>query len=62
MGIGRPQPRIEPADYVLGKFKQEEKDIVDRIIKTAGEVVLTILCKGTEESMNKFNQKQQKNQ
>ncbi len=44
-------------NHVLGGFKTEETDALDRIISRAGEAVSTILCKGAKEGMNRFNRK-----
>jgi len=55
IGVGRPEAGIGAADYVLGKFTLEEKKALNRIITTAQDAVVTILCKGTKEGMNRFN-------
>jgi len=57
MGIGRPAPRFSVTDYVLGKFRQDESEILDDFVKRAGDALVTILCKGTKEGMNAFNRK-----
>ena len=55
IGVGRPEARVNAADYVLGKFILEEKKILNQILKTARDAVVTILCNGTKEGMNRFN-------
>jgi len=55
IGVGRPEAGIGAADYVLGKFTLEEKKALNQIITTAQDAVVTILCKGTKEGMNRFN-------
>ena len=55
--VGRPEAGIGAADYVLGKFNLEERKNLDRIITTAKDAVVTTLCKGTKEGMNRFNDK-----
>ena len=57
MGVGRPEAGISAADYVLGKFTIKEKKVLHRIITEARDAVGTILCKGTKEGMNRFNDK-----
>ena len=57
IGVGRPETGIGAADYVLGKFTSEERKNLDRIITTAKDAVVTTLCKGTKEGMNRFNDK-----
>jgi PTH1 family peptidyl-tRNA hydrolase len=57
IGVGRPEAGIGAADYVLEKFSSEERKNLDRIITTAKDAVVTILCNGTKEGMNRFNDK-----
>jgi len=55
IGVGRPEVDGNAADYVLGKFTLEEKKVLSQIITAARDAVVTILCKGTKEGMNRFN-------
>ena len=55
IGIGRPHEGVDVIDHVLGNFKQNEMEAVPQIIDTAQEAVLTILCHGAKEGMNRFN-------
>jgi peptidyl-tRNA hydrolase, PTH1 family len=57
IGVGRPEADENAADYVLGKFSLEEKEVLSQIITEARDAVATILCKGTKEGMNRFNNK-----
>jgi PTH1 family peptidyl-tRNA hydrolase len=57
IGVGRPGTGGNAADYVLGKFTLEEKKVLSQIITAARDAVVTILCKGTKEGMNRFNNK-----
>ncbi len=57
IGVGRPEADGNAADYVLGKFTLEEKKVLSQIITAARDAVATILCKGTKEGMNRFNNK-----
>jgi PTH1 family peptidyl-tRNA hydrolase len=57
IGVGRPEAGVGAADYVLGKFSSEERKNLDRIITTAKDAVVTTLCNGTKEGMNRFNDK-----
>ena len=57
LGVGRPEVDGNAADYVLGKFTLEEKKVLSQIITVARDAVVTILCKGTKEGMNRFNNK-----
>jgi len=57
IGVGRPESGISAADHVLGKFSLKEKKALHRIITEARDAVVTILCKGAKEGMNRFNDK-----
>lgn len=57
IGVGRSEPRISVSDHVLGRFNADEKKVLNLIITNAREAVVTILCKGAEEGMNRFNDK-----
>jgi len=57
IGVGRPEAGGDAADYVLGKFTLEEKEDLSQIVTAARDAVVTILCKGTKEGMNRFNNK-----
>jgi len=57
IGVGRPEAGISAADYVLGKFSLKEKKVLHRIITEARDAVVTILCKGAKEGMDRFNDK-----
>ena len=39
VGLGRPPSRMDPADYVLGRFTRDERTEADRLIVDATEVV-----------------------
>ena len=52
IGIGRDRNVI---DYVLGKFKDEEKEVLDKIIDKAADAVLELLKAPPVAVMNKYN-------
>ena len=57
IGVGQPDAERGASDYVLGKFTLEEKKVLSQIITSAKDAIVTILCKGTKEGMNRFNNK-----
>lgn len=57
IGVGRSESGISISDYVLGRFSDDEKEDLDRMIKTARDAAVTILCDGITEGMNRFNDK-----
>ena len=57
IGVGRAEGEINVTDHVLGRFNPQEKKMLEQILTKAREAVVTILCKGTKEGMNRFNDK-----
>jgi PTH1 family peptidyl-tRNA hydrolase len=57
VGVGRPETGISASDYVLNGFSAKEIEVLDQITTKARDAVVTILCKGTKEGMNRFNNK-----
>lgn len=55
MGVGRPDPRIEVSDWVLGKFSPEESNTLDEFVDRGADAVGTILTDGLKMGMNAFN-------
>ena len=54
VGIGEP-PYNNAIDYVLGKPKDEEKELLDKAIKNAANAVESFLIDGFPKTMCKFN-------
>ncbi len=55
VGVGRPPPRWDAADYVLGKFGERERAVVDQGIKKAADAVEVWVGGGVQDAMNQFN-------
>jgi PTH1 family peptidyl-tRNA hydrolase len=55
IGIGRPPAGVEPTDYVLQRFTEEELETVDQSVGRAAEAVDCLLIEGTSRAMEKFN-------
>ncbi len=43
IGLGRPPQRIDPANYVLGRFSPDERSRVDTLLEDAADVVETFI-------------------
>jgi len=56
IGIGRPVPGMEPADYVLSPYLAEERQTASEVIVKAAEAVRTVVAEGPKRAMNIFNQ------
>jgi len=57
IGIGRPPPGMDPADYVLEVFDKTEQPELDGILSQAAEAVRVMLLEGLEKAMNQFQKK-----
>ena len=56
IGIGDSGP-MDAADYVLSRFRGDERDVIDRTIHTAVEAVVCWLCDGVDLAMTRYNVK-----
>lgn len=61
IGIGRSRlpGGLQPdtVEYVLGSFSEQEEALLEPVLARACEAVVTVLCQGTREGMNRFNGK-----
>jgi PTH1 family peptidyl-tRNA hydrolase len=55
MGVGRPDPRIDVSDWVLGKFSTVESQALDPFLDRAVDAVTSIVTRGLKMGMNEFN-------
>jgi PTH1 family peptidyl-tRNA hydrolase len=55
VGVGRSENGAGVVDHVLGRFNAEERAALADVITLARDAVVTILWKGTQEGMNRFN-------
>lgn len=55
IGIGRPAPGQDAADYVLEAVTKDEMDVVDPCIERAVDALEWLIHRGTEAAMNRFN-------
>ena len=55
VGIGRPQTPMDPADYVLQAFSEEEEVRLPEILGRAADALEAIVFLGTIAAMNRFN-------
>jgi PTH1 family peptidyl-tRNA hydrolase len=57
-GVGRPPPRMDPADYVLGKFPKAEETEVELAVQLAAEAARLAIELGAAKAMNQVNRRQ----
>lgn len=57
IGVGRPAPGMDSADYVLSPFLTEERPTAQEALDKAADAVMAIMSEGMTRAMNLFNQK-----
>lgn len=55
MGVGEKPPKMDLADYVLGHFPPEERELMIESIKRATLAIETIIAEGADAAMNRYN-------
>lgn len=57
LGIGAPMPGENQASYVLGRFRDDERDSLDRALDRAADATELFCRAGLDAAMNHFNEK-----
>ena len=57
VGVGRPPPLMDPADYVLGRFEKADKELLDEAVERAVEAVRLAVELGPSKAMNQVNRR-----
>lgn len=55
VGISRPPPGWDPAEYVLGRWADAESAALADVVHTAADAVGTVVAQGATLAMNQFN-------
>jgi len=55
VGIGRPEPGSDPAEYVLMPFLPEEAEAIAEAVDRAVQALIVIVREGPDMAMNRFN-------
>lgn len=56
IGVGaKPHPDYDLKDWVLSKFKTEEKEMMEKSLETTVKAVNELLSRGIDSAMNKFS-------
>ena len=59
MGVGEKPEGRDLADYVLGHFTKEEREIMDESARRAADAVEVMITEGADAAMNLYNKKVQ---
>lgn len=59
MGVGEKPKGYDLADYVLGHFTKQEREIMDEAAKKAADAIRMMITEGADATMNAFNRKQE---
>ena len=57
IGVGRPPARMDPADYVLGRFARSEEKELESCVARAVEAARMVVEMGAVKAMNEFNRR-----
>lgn len=57
MGVGEKPEGYNLADYVLGHFPKEEREIMDESAKRAADAIEVMITDDTDAAMNQYNKK-----
>ena len=57
IGIGRPPGGVDPADFVLSVFRQEEAALIKNVVERAADAAEYFIEHGTAKTANIFNRK-----
>jgi PTH1 family peptidyl-tRNA hydrolase len=55
VGIGATPTRMDAAEYVLSRFSDSEKPLIDAAVKRAADAIETAMQLGVERAMERFN-------
>lgn len=55
VGVDRPPGRMDPAEYVLRPFREEEQELLDEVLERAVAAIECWLVDGIVAAMDKFN-------
>lgn len=55
VGVGRPPPEWDVANFVLGKFSEQDRSEMDKTVERAANAAEVWLDQGVQSAMNQFN-------
>jgi PTH1 family peptidyl-tRNA hydrolase len=57
LGVGRPPPMVDPADWVLGRFPRSEDRAVEDLVERGAAAARAVVVDGAAKAMNEFNRR-----
>lgn len=57
VGVGRPAPQVDPADWVLGRFPRSEDRAVEEVVERGAAAARAVVVDGAAKAMNEFNRR-----
>ncbi|MBI3988014.1 MAG: aminoacyl-tRNA hydrolase [candidate division NC10 bacterium] len=57
LGIGHPGGGVDPTDYVLAPFEEDEKETAMDVVERGADAVEVIMGQGLEVAQNRFNRR-----
>ncbi|OHW61764.1 peptidyl-tRNA hydrolase [Andreesenia angusta] len=55
IGVGKAEPGEDLAEFVLGRFKPDERPVIDELVKKAADSIECLIAEGIDVAMNKYN-------
>ena len=55
VGVGAKPPRMDLADYVLGRFSKGEKELMEQAYQDGAAAAVSMMTEGIDAAMNHFN-------
>lgn len=57
IGVGERPSGYDLADYVLGHFREDDRELIAKSVEQAAEAVQVMITEGADKAMNQFNKK-----
>jgi len=57
LGVGRPPPSVDPADWVLGRFARADDRSVEDLVERGAAAARAVVVDGAAKAMNEFNRR-----